>query len=271
MPHVNSAPETAFPDVSPSFPDISGVKSVIMTGDCRRRMTYTERFDMIVADPPYGQTSLGWDQRVDGWEKIARHSLKPTGSMWLFGSLRLIAETWPALAAAGWKYAQDIVWEKHNGTNLAADRFRRVHEHVVQFYRSDSPWANVWNEVQTTADATARTVRKKGRPAQWIGASGETIYISEDGGPRIMRSVLPVRSKHGSAIHPTEKPIALLEVLIRTSCPPRGWIGDFFAGSGSCGEASVVSGRNCLGCEIDPDMAERARSRSLFVTGADQN
>ena len=220
---------------------------------------------MILADPPYGQTSLGWDRRVDGWERTAAAVLKPTGSMWLFGSMRLLLETWPALSAAGWRYAQDVVWEKHNGTNLANDRFRRVHEHVIHLYRADSPWNAVYNDVQTTPDATARTVRRKGRPAQWIGATGETIYKSEDGGPRLMRSVIPIRSMHGSAIHPTEKPIALLEILVRTSCPPNGLVGDFFAGSGSCAEACALNDRGYVGCEIDPEMAAIAKSRSLFV------
>ena len=56
-------------------------------------------------------------------------------------------------------------------------------------------------------------------------------YVSEDGGPRLMRSVIPVRNTHGRAIHPTEKPAALLEILIRTSCPEGGLVGDWFAGS----------------------------------------
>lgn len=225
-------------------------------------------FDLIIADPPYGQTSIPWDKRVEGWEAIAISCLKPTGSMWLFGSMRLLLETWPILDAAGWRYAQDVVWEKHNGTNLANDRFRRVHEHIIQLYRKDAVWSEVYNDVQTTPDATARTVRKKGRPAQWIGATGETTYESVDGGPRLMRSVIPVRSCHGSAIHPTEKPIALLDILIRTSCPINGLVGDFFAGSGAAGEACAIAGRNYIGCEADPDMCRKAQGRSLFMGAA---
>ena len=76
-----------------------------------------------------------------------------------------------------------------------------------------------------------------------------------------MRSVIYVRNCHGRAIHPTEKPSALLEILIRTSCPEGGLLGDWFAGSGAAGEACRLSGRRYIGCEIDPDMAERARSR----------
>ena len=82
-----------------------------------------------------------------------------------------------------------------------------------------------------------------------------------DGGPRIMRSVIYMRSAHGRAIHPTEKPDALTEILIRTSCPPDGIVGDLFAGSGSAGEAAGRAGRHYVGCEINPAMAARARER----------
>jgi site-specific DNA-methyltransferase (adenine-specific) len=53
----------------------------------------------------------------------------------------------------------------------------------------------------------------------------------------------------------------LIEILICTSCPPGGLVGDWFAGSGAAGEACRLSGRRYLGCEIDGQMAERARAR----------
>ncbi len=165
-----------------------------------------------------------------------------------------------AFEAAGLRYAQEVVWEKHNGSNFHADRFRRVHELVAQFYRHDAPWAGVHNEVQTTPDATARTLRRKRRPAH-TGNIGAAAYASEDGGPRIMRSVIYERSCHGRAIHETEKPVGLLEILIRTSCPPGGIVGDFFAGSGSVADASRILGRRYVGSEIDEEYAEAARAR----------
>lgn len=237
----------------------------MLGGDCRTLMPSEGPFDMILADPPYGDTSLSWDRQVAGWERIAAASLKPTGSLWLFGSLRSIAGTWIELHAAGLRYAQDIVWEKHNGSGFHADRFKRVHEHVVQFYRDDAPWGGVYNDVQTTPDATARTVRRKRGGPQHTGHIEAGYYASEDGGPRLMRSVLSIPSCHGHAIHPTEKPIDLLTILLRTSCSPNGTVGDFFAGSGSCADAAVATNRNYVGCEIDPMMAQKARTRSLFV------
>lgn len=237
---------------------------MVVTGDCRALMPAHRPFDLIVADPPYGDTSLAWDRRVDGWLPLAHAALNPSGSMWVFGSLRCFMATAAALHDAGWKYAQEIVWEKQNGSSFHADRFKRVHELVAQFYRADTAWANIYNDVQTTSDATARTVRRKQRPPH-TGHIEAGHYVSEDGGPRLMRSVIYARNAHGHAIHPTEKPSGLIEILIRTSCPPDGLVGDWFAGSRAAGEACRLSGRRYLGCEIDPDMAERARSRIAGV------
>ncbi len=232
----------------------------LLTGDCREHMPAAGPFDLILADPPYGDTSLGWDRQVGGWLELASEALRPSGSIWIFGSLRSFLRIAPTLRKARLRLAQDIIWQKQNGTSFHADRFRRVHEIVVQFYRTDTPWYQIYNSVRTTHDAIAKTVRRKKRPPH-MGAIGVGHYRSVDGGPRLMRSVLVIRNCHGRAIHPTEKPVDLLEILIRTSCPPGGLVGDWFAGSGAAGEACHRSGRRYLGCEIDPAMAERARER----------
>ncbi|MBK3405199.1 site-specific DNA-methyltransferase (adenine-specific) [Sphingomonas sp. BE270] len=232
----------------------------VLTGDCRELMPPRGPFDLILADPPYGDTSLAWDRRVAGWLPLARQSLAPTGSIWLFGSLRAFMAVASEVREAGLRYAQEIVWEKQNGSSFHADRFRRVHELAAQFYRADAAWSAVYNAVQTTPDATARTVRRKRRPPH-TGHIDAGHYVSEDGGPRLMRSVIYARNAHGRAIHPTEKPAALLEILIRTSCPEGGLVADWFAGSGAAGEACRLTGRRYLGCEIDAAMAEKARAR----------
>ena len=230
---------------------------LLLNADCRIALPVFGAYDLLIVDPPYGDTSLSWDRKVRGWEAMALACLKPTGSMWVFGSMRyFLAEGVPQ----GFRLAQDIVWEKHNGSGFSADRFRRVHEHVVQFYRADSPWGGVFNAVQTTADATARTVRRKKRPAH-TGHVEASHYTSVDGGPRLRRSVVQVRSMHGRAIHPTEKPVELLDLLIRTSCPPGGRVGDPFAGSAAVGAACQQAQREYVGCEIDPAYFERGAQR----------
>ena len=232
----------------------------ILTGDCRDLMPAHGPFDLILANPPYGDTSLAWDRRVEGWITRAREALHPTGTLWVFGSLRCFMATANRFADAGLRIAQEIVWEKQNGSSFHADRFKRVHELAVQFYPTETPWRDIYNGVQTTPDATARTARHKQRPPH-TGQIDAGHYLSYDGGPRLMRSVIYVRNCHGRAIHPTEKPSALLEILIRTSCPAGGLVDDWFAGSGAAGEACRLSGRRCLGCDIDAVMAERARAR----------
>jgi len=232
----------------------------ILTGDCRDLMPAHGPFDLILANPPYGDTSLAWDRRVEGWITRAREALHPTGTLWVFGSLRCFMATANRFADAGLRIAQEIVWEKQNGSSFHADRFKRVHELAVQFYPTETPWRDIYNDVQTTPDATARTARRKQRPPH-TGQIDAGHYLSYDGGPRLMRSVIYVRNCHGRAIHPTEKPSALLEILIRTSCPAGGLVDDWFAGSGAAGEACRLSGRRYLGCEIDAVMAERARTR----------
>ena len=63
------------------------VERRIIFGDCRKDMLEHGPFDMLLADPPYGDTSLDWDRRCEGWIEAAGQMLKPSGSMWVFGSV----------------------------------------------------------------------------------------------------------------------------------------------------------------------------------------
>lgn len=172
-------------------------------------------FDAIVTDPPYGETSLDWDIWPDGWPQVAAQWAR---SMWCFGSMRMFLDRRDEFT--GWRLSQDVVWEKHNGSSLAADRFSRVHEHALHFYRG--PWAEIHHQTPTTPDATPRRVHRKGLPAQHQGARGASTYASVEGGPRAMRSVQYVRSMHGRAINETEKPTGILEPLITYAVPAGG-------------------------------------------------
>jgi site-specific DNA-methyltransferase (adenine-specific) len=239
--------------VTPYFDD---GQTALYLGDCREiAPTLGLQADLVLTDCPYGETSLGWDAWVEGWPTLAASVSR---SLWAFGSMRMCLEHGAEFTAAGWKFAQDIVWEKHNGSGFQADRFKRVHEHALHWYRGD--WRDQHREVQTTADARARTMRTKGRPPQ-LGDLKRAAYVSDDGGPRLMRSVMQVRSMHGRAIAPTEKPVGILEPLIRYSCPPGGLVLDLFAGSGSALEAARQCGRRAVGIEADEAQLEKAARR----------
>lgn len=226
----------------------------IYHGDCREVLGALGPCDVVIADPPYGDTSLAWDVPVSGWLPLAR--IKPSGSLWCFGSLRMFmnsASDWD-----GWTLAQDVIWEKHNGSGFHADRFKRVHEHAVQFYRGE--WRCIYKHVVKTQDAVKKTARRKQRPTH-MGQIERGAYLSFDGGPRLMRSVIQVRSCHGYADHPTQKPVGILGPLIEYSCPPGGIVVDPFMGAGSTLRAAKDLGRRAIGIEIDEKFCETAVRR----------
>jgi site-specific DNA-methyltransferase (adenine-specific) len=221
----------------------------IYHADCRDVLPALETCDLAVADPPYGETSLSWDVPVSGWLPLL-----PTSSLWCFGSLRFfLAERFD-----GWALSQDVVWEKHNGSNFHADRFRRVHELVTHWYRGQ--WSAIYKRPCVTHDAVARVVRSKTRPTH-TGHIDATPYVSVDGGPRLMRSVLRVPSCHGYAEHPTQKPLGIVQPLIEYGCPPGGLVLDPFMGSGTTLVAAKQLGRRAIGIEIEERYCEIAAQR----------
>ncbi len=225
-----------------------------------------ESVDAIVTDPPYGETALEWDRWPEGWPGLVRPLLKRTGSMWCFGSFRMWWEKRDEFRDGGWAVAEDVVWKKQNGSGFATDRFRRVHEQPVHFYRADSPWRDVFHEVPVTMDAKARKVSARADRAAHAGRIGAAIYESEDGGPRLMTSVLEVRNCHGYATNETQKPVALVEPLVRNACPRGELVVDFFAGSGSTALACLATGRRFIGCDMRKAQCEdvaRALSQVL--------
>lgn len=232
----------------------------LIHGDCRTALAGTSLyFDMALADPPYGETSLEWDRWPTGWLDCVANRLMGSASLWCFGSMRMFLQQQSEFSL--YRFVQDVVWEKHNGSGFLTDRFRRVHETAAHFVLADCKWSDVYKSPQFTNDATARVVRKKEKPAHWHGATGSTTYVSIDGGPRMMRSVQRVRSCHGRANHPTEKPEGILEPLIEYSCPPGGFIYVPFAGCGSELAVAKKLGRRAVGVEIDESYCERSATR----------
>lgn len=225
----------------------------IYHGDCRDVLpALPQAMDMAIADPPYGETSLKWDKRVDGcWP-----DLMPCRTLWCFGSLRFFMQERDLFTK--WKLAQDIVWKKHNGSGFHADRFRRVHEHIVQFYKGE--WATIFKKPVTTPDATPRTRRSKTRPPH-LGHIDQAPYVSVDGGPRLQRSVIEARSCHHYAQHPTQKPIEIILPLIEYSCPPNGIVLDPFMGSGTTLVAARQLNRKAVGIENQERYCEIAARR----------
>jgi site-specific DNA-methyltransferase (adenine-specific) len=211
--------------------------------------------DAIVTDPPYGDTSLAWDQAVDGWLDT-----KVAPQLWCFGSMRFHLAQGHAFKEAGWTYGQEVVWEKHTGSGFNADRFRRVHELAVHWYRGT--WSDLHRDVPTTklyGTGEAKVVKRTAQPAHTGQIGQGPTYVSD--GTRLERSVIKARSEHGRAVHPTQKPLGILRPLIQYSVPVGGLVLDPFAGSGSTLLAARETGRRAEGCEISAEYCEAAIKR----------
>jgi site-specific DNA-methyltransferase (adenine-specific) len=197
------------------------VTFVVHAGDCRAvlRTLAPASIDAVVTDPPYGDTSLAWDDPVDGWLPLVLPLLKPSASLWCFGSMRFFMDH--GATFAGWQMAQEIVWEKHNGSSFHNDRFRRVHELAVHFYPKGRRWSEVFKNPQTRGDGVERVVRRSRGPDH-CSARGAGTFVSAAGGKRMERSVIRVQSCHGKALHPTQKPEGIVLPLIAYSCPRGG-------------------------------------------------
>lgn len=231
----------------------------LYVGDCREVLPALGiTADCIVADPPYGETSLAWDRWPDGWLDVAAGVAR---SLWCFGSLRMYLDRRDEFA--GWKLSQDLIWEKQNGSGFASDRFKRVHEQVTHWYRGD--WASFRHETPPTTVAW-RTAANSGRAQPThTGAIGSRSW--QDDGTRLTRTVLRIPNMwRRNPIHPTQKPIELLDPLIGYACQPGGLVVDPFAGSGSTLDAARCAGRRAIGVERHEPYAEAAARRLSQMT-----
>ena len=129
-------------------------------GDCREIMPTLGSFDCILTDPPYAETSLAWDRWPEAWPTIASEHAK---SMWCFGSMRMFLDRRDEFMF--WKLSQDVVWEKHNGSSFVADRFKRVHEHALHWYRGS--WNDIHRDPQREVGGRDfGTARRSAKPKQ---------------------------------------------------------------------------------------------------------
>lgn len=228
-------------------------------GDCREVLpALGQRFDACVADPPYGETSLAWDRWPTGWLTAVADW---TGSLWCWGGLRLFVRRTNEFAEAGWKLSQDIVWEKRNGSNFSADRFRRVHETVTHWYLGS--WRHTYH-VTPIVEYHGPDQRPPGQIRKRTGI-GHTGAVENLGQPRtntrLIRSVLKAPSVHGRSTQTTQKPVEVLLPLIEYAVPASGTVLDPTAGSGSTGVAARLLGRRAVLIEADERHCEIAAQR----------
>ena len=215
----------------------------------------------VITDPPYDSTGLEWDKWPDGWPRLIS---KCSNNFWCFGSLRMF---WDNRADfTDWKMAQELVWEKHNGSGLHNDRFRRVHELMVQFYQGE--WQKIYHSPVMVYDAQHRKIRRQGKPVHWGQLNSPGSYEVAEGGPRLMRSVIYCKSTHMAAEHPTQKPEGVIYPLVEYSVPKNGLVLDPFMGSGTTLRVAKNLGRRAIGIDLNEEFcriaARRMEQETLF-------
>lgn len=240
----------------------------LYVGDCREILpALGVTADLVVADPPYEETSHKWDRWPDGWLDTAANASR---SLWCFGSMRTFGERWREFETAGWRYSQDIIARKALATSFTRDRFRRRHETATHWYRGK--WGQIYHDTPSIPhDGPSQSRAAKGGKQQGVhGSAGNRAY--RDTGMRLATSVLEARSTRtapgagGRSLHPTQKCTDVLKLLISYGCPPAGLALDPFAGSGSTLDAARQCGRRAIGIEAHEPYAEKAARRLEQLT-----
>jgi len=217
--------------------------------------------DLILTDPPYGVTACAWDEKPDlsrFFQEVWR-VLQPKGACVVFGSEPFSSEV--RLANRQF-YRYDWIWDKKRGSNFQNARHQpmKSHENILVFSQRQSTYNPIyWFGKPYKMGGGERRRKIEGLSEKGTVASYRSETESKDG-RRFPLSIIRF-SRDASRIHPTQKPVALLEYLIKTYSHPGETVLDPFMGSGSTGVACVQTGRKFIGCELDPHFFEVSKRR----------
>lgn len=248
----------------------------LLHGDCLELMKTIPdgSVDMVLTDPPYGTTACKWDSVIPFepmWVQLKR-IIKPTGAIILFAGQPFTS----ALIMSNpnmFKYLW--VWEKNRASGVAQAKNKplQIHEDIVVFS------GGVTVHVSQTSkrmpyypqDLIPCAKVMKNHKHEHVKAGGigqrpshKAEYLQEN--TNYPKTVLKFNTETG--LHPTQKPVALAEYLIKTYTNENETVLDFTFGSGTTGIACVNLNRNFIGIELDKgyfDIAERRISGAKFL------
>jgi site-specific DNA-methyltransferase (adenine-specific) len=231
-------------------------------GDCLEVMKTIKSgsIDAIITDPPYGTTACKWDSVIpfdSMWEQLNR-IIKPNGAIVLFGSEPFSS----ALRMSNIKnFKYDWIWKKNAGSNFGSVRFQPMKEHEnicifgkgkLNYYpirqkRADSGFARQKTPIKynTKTEVYSNTLHKE-----------MSVKIPKD---RVPSSVQKFNRERG--LHPTQKPVLLMEYLIKTYTNEGETVLDFTMGSGTTMLACKNLKRKGIGIEKDETYFKIAEER----------
>ena len=229
-------------------------------GDCLELMKDIPdgSVDLVLTDPPYGTTACKWDSVIPFepmWGQLHR-IIKPNGAMVLFGSEPFSS----ALRMSNIKnYKYDWIWDKKIAVGMIYARFQpmRQTENISVFCKSKT----VYNPQMVKRDKPIKSGGNKYSPTSPIQACKEGREFQKTYEYKNPVNLLTFDRIRRGTVHPTQKPVALLEYLIRTYTNEGETVLDFTMGSGSTGVACINTGRNFIGIELDEGYFDIAQKR----------
>jgi site-specific DNA-methyltransferase (adenine-specific) len=212
-----------------------------------------ESVQLIFADLPSGETQAAFDKRVDlpRFWAAAWGALRQGGTVLLMASsLRFAGEL---VASQPTEFRYDLIWEKSLAVGFLNARIRplRAHEFILIFQRASAVFNPQFLETGVPISSIVRGTESKSE--NWgLGYRSQSRAGKTDRFPRsVLRfGSLPTRSKE--RVHPQQKPLDLLQNLVRQYSNPGDLVVDPCAGSGSMGRAALAEGRRFFGWDSDP-------------------
>ena len=246
----------------------------LIHGDCLEEMKNIPdgSVDMVLTDPPYGTTACKWDTVIDldlMWEQLKR-VIKPNGAIVLFGSQPFTS----ALVMSNPKmFKYEWVWEKNFSGGFAPAKHQpmKYHENILVFAQKKTFYNPQFQEY-------ADSVKKRFKEGESVnvdkqlqkstnqihngfGSSPHSISYKRGKYPSSVQKIAGVPNCNGIRVHPTQKPVALMEYLIKTYTNEGETVLDFTMGSGTTLVAAKNLNRNAIGIELDKDYYEIATKR----------
>lgn len=230
--------------------------TTLLQGDCLKllRDIPDKSVDMVLCDPPFGTTCNRWDSVIPLpplWENLER-VCKENAAILLFSQMPFAAEL---VMSNKRMFRYEWIWQKTEGTGFlnAKKMPLKIHEQILVFYRS-LPMYNpqMWQSHPYK--------RAKGGHRSTNYRQDLDIWSSESvDGKRYPVDIIRFKKQTGK--HPTQKPVPLLEYLVKTYTNPGDVVLDPTMGSGSTGVACANTGRRFIGMELDAGYFAIAQQR----------
>ena len=220
--------------------------------------------DMVLVDLPYGTTACKWDSIIPLdklWEQYNR-ICKEDGAM-VFTAAQPFTTVLAASNLNNFRY--EWIWEKPQGTNPMNAKVMplKSHENILVFYRK-KPVYNPQMWYSTPYSGFSSDTSKIGE----VYGKAQSKHRDNPDGSRYPKTVLKFKQEKG--FHPTQKPVDLMEYLIKTYTNSGNVVLDNTMGSGSTGVAAIRCGRKFIGIEMDSNYYEIAKERIESAVPVDE-